>query len=536
MSYRFNAATANPGGLYPENVFGTLVGPSQDSSVNRQPAGFDQGNSNAPFTAPYNNAPHSGSFSSFSWPVAPSPTYHSAYASSSLHRPAVPSTGPYHGLSNETCPPAQIQNMSPQSSMPNLPYRPSIPGTPLLVNARIMNMGPMQPAPVYHFPPPGAPSLNRYPESAAHRLGSHNTQSEQREHKCVPAKFIPGLGFVGPDGNEHPIVAKLRKLEEIVRPDPSDVLTAARDIRDLQREVKGGVICGVPLVPEIREQTYDRLEKLKDTPGDEISSCYIEMDKIVDDARAAHTAIKEGNITALPEAYSAVLQANYPHLFKPTPPEASSTELQADNPHLFKQQARGEKAVVEYEAERQKNAMPGNQAKRLPHMRARKKNERLFTLTDKKRTLSDGEELESAKRRTEALQAGSGAPGTKADLKRKIDFPSGKNRKKSRLSEEEKELEMTLRKFEPGSFALSEKSIGASLTDADDTVSSVTTGMNIDSSYLSEDSATTSSLDVSFMPAASEAMFLASPVVEDEFADLLWLDAYMKDIESPFNF
>lgn len=144
-----------------------------------------------------------------------------------------------------------------------------------------------------------------------------------------------------------------------------------------------------------------------------------------------------------------------------------------------------------------------------------------------------GEELEGAKRRTEALKAGFGAPATKAGLKRKIGSSSGKSRKKMRSSEEEKEPEMSLSKIEPVSSTASETSADTTFTNTNDTISSVTTETNTDSSRPSENRALNSLLDGA--PTTGEGAVFASPSVEEEFADLLWLDSYMKDPESAFN-
>ncbi|UKZ95301.1 uncharacterized protein TrAFT101_010148 [Trichoderma asperellum] len=318
MAYRFNCFTANPGGLYPEDVFGILAGPSQDNSGNRQPAELDKGNSNDPPIAQYNP------------PFLPSfrPT-------ASL--PPIPS----FILRDQQIKPDEWEMMARRFAIPGQPVR-----SP----------------PAYHFPPPDAPCWNRNPTPAAQHQLSNNTRGGQQEHE----PFTWTVGGSGENWQIHPGLVELRKMARREGLYPGDWITAAKEIMVLQSQVKDGIIRGVPVVPEIREQTLDRLQKLRSASRKEIANFNAAIDKIVDDAKAAHAAaVKKGKSTA---AYPTVVGASF------SDPVKRDTE-----------------AALRNEAERQKNAVLDNQTKPPPYTRGRIKNERRFTLTDKKRTLSDGD-------------------------------------------------------------------------------------------------------------------------------------------------
>lgn len=335
MAYRFNSATANPGGLYLENVFSTLTGPpqdssgyqqpvrpSQDNSIHRPPAELYPGNQNGLLAAPYFD-PHL--FSSFNPPAVPSPG---------------PSPGPPYNSLYPTFPPGQIEAMACQFAMPGVPTL-----TP----------------PAYHYTPTNAPAYHHF---------SNNTRREQQEYQQF-------TGFNRVSGGPEVDRSKAELMKQAQRNDlyPNEWMSSLKIIMVLQSQVKAGFIRNVPVVPEIRDQTLERLQELRSASKEEIINFNAAIEKIVADAEAAHAAAaafatKGGSSTTLLKA--------------------SSTAQHANSSVFAHQGAEREEAARRYEAERLKNAMPGNQIKRAPHMRARIKNERLFTLTDKKRTLSDG--------------------------------------------------------------------------------------------------------------------------------------------------
>lgn len=318
MAYRFNCFTANPGGLYPEDVFGTLAGPSQDNSGNQQPAELDKGNSNDPPIAPYN------------------PSLRPAFRPYARLPPIPPFI-----LSGQPIKPNEWEMMARLFAIPGQP---------------------MRSPPAYHFPPPDAPCWNRNPTPAAQHQLSNNTRGGQQEHE----PFTWTAGGSGENWQIHPGLVELGKKARREGLCPGEWITVTKEIMVLQSQVKSGIIRGVPVVPEIREQTLDRLQKLRSATRKQIASFNAAIDKIVDDAKAAHAAAAEKGKSTAP----------YP------------TEVGADSSDPVKQDTG---AALRNEAERQKIAVPDNQTKPPPYTRGRIKNERLFTLTDKKRTLSDGD-------------------------------------------------------------------------------------------------------------------------------------------------